>query len=321
MNTNPSAFDIVDLWEDRATLAVERWLSRQVGSGGRELEEASSERIDPDVAYDILVSWASSRRLLPELAEMVRNVVVRLDVVVANEGPALVHLALAVPSIEGWLAAARAWSEESQDPHVDDVTAARRARELLTDLDDAELVAWAAEQLVPGSATDLEAGLARCVELATELPELFAPAGAFVRALSESLDPALAGREPRLALTQVAIASAVLAADELLAELEGLAPDMSAEEVAYWRVEGGGGLHCVYCAQWTPVEGLAEVPGDPTCLGCAEHLFWVVVHDPDGDPQPGGRWYFPSEVDANSFASFLRRNAWGFVDVHAPHGR
>lgn len=226
----PSAADVVQDWADRAIGAVERWQMLN-GSG------SDSGHEDPELAelaYDLLAAWSGLARLDTDLVEGMDVVVTRIEKTVRENPHLLVALASVVPEPSGWMEEAADWVESCVDPALDPMEAAHTARCLLTDLDDAQLVAHALGRLSGESAEKLEEELTTCVAFAIRNADMFTPADVFVRRTAEAMDPDLEHADPELAQTQATFAHALIAIGELSGEPETV--PVSDAEAAAWHV-------------------------------------------------------------------------------------
>ena len=223
----PRVDDLIEIWVDRASAAVETWRAGRdrVGSEPpwefRELCEA---------AYDALASWSGLIRIRPDLRPLCDDTFAELRALIRKDREALVRAAERLPDPAGWMEEMREWEQEAESPGIDHVYASRRARELYCDLDDAELVAWALDRLLPGSGRRLAEELEPCLRRATDEAWRFYPASTYLRRVAESMDPGLADRDPDLALTQVKLLATLDAFDRALAE-EPANLALSAEEL------------------------------------------------------------------------------------------
>lgn len=152
-------------------------------------------------AYDLLALAAKLRRVRPELlAERGGGQdLARAEAAIGEKGRDLVRLALTIPNPEGWLEEARALAESYEDL-IDPVRRAELAENLLADLDDAELVAYAARRLGAGDA-ELDRELEACAQWVTEHADAFLAASVHVQAVGLALRPDLAEWDPALART------------------------------------------------------------------------------------------------------------------------
>ncbi|MFO0878136.1 MAG: hypothetical protein U0840_12370 [Gemmataceae bacterium] len=95
----------------------------------------------------------------------------------------LAERAASVPDPNGWLREASSLADAC-DEGVGDAELTDWAAELLADLDDADLIAWA---LGPGSNDALEEGLGRCHAWLADNPDRFFPAGVLVQGIGHAL--------------------------------------------------------------------------------------------------------------------------------------
>jgi hypothetical protein len=119
--------------------------------------------------------------------------------------------ALRIPNPEGWLAEAQALADACDDGLADEL--AEWAADLLYDLDDADLVAWAARTV--GLASPDEP-LQRCKEWLANNCDRFFPAGVLIQAIGQTLQPDL----PALDLDLMATADKFVLLLDALEEAE-----------------------------------------------------------------------------------------------------
>ena len=177
------------------SLLVDLWMERFL-EGGEEADYLTSAR-----AYDILALLGRLERCRPYLLEATsrqdayQRELSRLRARLVE----LTMLALGVPAPDGWLREAEALAAACDDGASDDHLA-DWAGELLGDLDDADLVAWAARAArCPNLA--LEEGLSRCTAWLAENPDRFFPAGVLVQGVGQVLRPDLLAEDADLAAT------------------------------------------------------------------------------------------------------------------------
>ncbi len=207
---------------------MECWLDR--------LEEVlASASPEPGAldSYDLLALWGRLQRVRPDLLAQAggERETVAVAETVARQGKDLARLALTVPNPAAWLEEARTLErayEEASDP----VARSTLAERLLADLDDADLVEYAARRQ---GMTDraLQEELRACGDWLEENAALFLCAGVHVQAVGMTLRHDLAERDYDLAQTALkyeVILDAAEAAEATLA-LEGL-PLLAHEAVA-----------------------------------------------------------------------------------------
>jgi len=162
-------------------LLVDLWLDRLI-----DLHQGYVSGEPAEDAYDLLAGWARLQRTLPDLLAATG----RLDEwhavasAIQQQGPELVKLALQLPNPAGWLDEARRY-QQALDLQEADLDLPAWAERLLTDLDDADLVAWTGQKLGQ-DITTLEA-LQDCGRWLEENAALFAPCGVYVQALGMTL--------------------------------------------------------------------------------------------------------------------------------------
>jgi hypothetical protein len=199
----PDPVLLVDLWLDRLLESLADLAESLPAAQG----PASGPAADPDEAYDIVALFGRLRRCAPEVVAATGRLPEwrRAAADVAGRLDDLLRGALLVPDPEGWLREAQALADDCDDD-ADEADLGEHAEQLLTDLDDADLVAWAAERqgLLPGALRD---GLARCATWLHDSPDRFFPAGVFVQGLGQTVradlpavDLALAGTADKLVL-------------------------------------------------------------------------------------------------------------------------
>ena len=182
-----------------------------------------------DEAFDLLALWAKLRRVRPELIEQLDGLdaLSQVDVLLAEQGTHLAGQALTVPHPQGWLEETQALQQafEEVGPAEDRSELAER---LLNDLDDAQLVLYAARRREIQD-LDLESDLDDCAQWLAEHAELFLPAAVQIQAVGMAMRPDLADFDYGLAVTALKyldiLRAAELAEEELaLAHVPQLAP-------------------------------------------------------------------------------------------------
>jgi len=196
----PRPEDVAELWADHAEMALTSWQDL-FAAYDDESEEGLEDRAE--AAYDLLAGWGALLRLRPDLLWVAPDDLLdRVEAAVRRDAEKLATAALRVPAPEGWLEEAREWGLQSDDLELPPEEAAASARELWIDLDDACLVAWAADELAPGAGSDaLADALLPCLEHVAAEPESFLPAEVFLRCGAAAMDPAAAARHGGLLLT------------------------------------------------------------------------------------------------------------------------
>jgi hypothetical protein len=136
--------------------------------------------------------------------------------------------ALGVPDPDGWLREAAALADACDDAAAD-AELGERAEQLLTDLDDADLVAWAARrcQMLPPA---LAEGLARCAEWLRHNPDRFFPAGVFIQGAAQTIRPDLPAFDLDLAGTADKFVLLLDALEEIQERMSPAAPPVTAPE-------------------------------------------------------------------------------------------
>lgn len=177
-----------------AEVLVDLWAARLFGL----LEEVDGAPTSTQ-AYEVIAGWARLLRCDPGTIEALgasarwESASGRVQANLAAWLPA----ALTVPEPEGWLreaaGLAEAWDDDAPAEEL-----AEWAEQLLCDLDDADLVAWAARREGRADAA-LEEGLAKCAGWLAENPDRFFAAGVFVQGVGRALRPELPGFDLGLA--------------------------------------------------------------------------------------------------------------------------
>jgi hypothetical protein len=192
--------------------------------------------------YDLLALWAWLERLRPEflVQQGAEAEAAAAAQAVREGGEELAREALTMPNPAAWLQEARDL-EAAYDEAADPVVRSTLAERLLTDLDDAELVAYAAERC---GLTDagLEQELTRCRAWLADHADLFLAASVHVQAVGQALRPELAELDYGLALTALKYEQLLNAAEAAEAALatERLSPlprQVVAEAVKRFRQE------------------------------------------------------------------------------------
>jgi len=160
------------------------------------LTEAPEEQ-----SYDLLASWAALMRVRPDLvdARNARNELAAAKEIISATPGRLAELALAFPNPSAWLAAAKQFAE-SLKGFVEAEQETCTACDLLTDLDEADLVAYAV-RAYGYPALELERQLGECNEWLAENATCFCAAGVLVQAVGQALSPDLAQIDPALGRT------------------------------------------------------------------------------------------------------------------------
>ncbi len=182
------------------------WLSQ--------LTDLLTSQLDTTVqAYDILALWAKLRRVRPELVRQLGGVenLAESEALVSELGKDLATHALMLPDAEAWLDEATALQSAYEDVALAE---ARNdlAERMLADLDDAQLVLYAARRLGVDD-PELDSDLARCSEWMTEHIELFLAASVTVQAVGMTFRPNLADFDYGLAVTALKYIDVLRAAE------------------------------------------------------------------------------------------------------------
>ena len=225
----PSAEDMAEHWVERSVAALERW--QALLSAGLTPEDE-----DPDLAeaaFDLLAVHSGLARLDRGLTAELGAIAKRLEAEIGKHSDSIVRLARVVPDPSAWLEDAADWSERSADPDNDPMEAARDARCLLSDLDDAQLVAHSIARLTGMPDEQLDDELATCTAFAVRNAIMFSAADVFVYRSADAMSRDLAMTDPELALTQVPFVHALRAIRDLSAEPQVI--PVSESEAATWR--------------------------------------------------------------------------------------
>lgn len=174
-----------------------------VDGAASRLQDALDHRLvegESHEAYDVLASWGKLRRVRPELLTQVKagDLMSRVERFIRQPGE-VVELALTVPNTEGWVEEAIGF-DASYEEDLPEAERVRWAGQLITDLDDAELVAAVAEELGHADA-ELKSDLDSCRSWLRKRPDLFYAAALGIQGIGQSLRPDLAVAEPRLVRT------------------------------------------------------------------------------------------------------------------------
>lgn len=175
---------LVDLWLDRLLVVAE-----------------PAEGLDPDRAYDRLALWGRLLRCRPELIRNAGGSAAWNEVHERTRGqlPDLATAASAVADPDGWLREAVSLADTCDDGALEG-DLAEWAEQLLTDLDDADLVVYASH-LAGLDCAALEQGLERCYTWLADNADRFFSCGVFVQALGQAMRPDLAVVDLDLAAT------------------------------------------------------------------------------------------------------------------------
>jgi hypothetical protein len=181
-----------------AALLVDLWLDRFIE------ESEGGDRIGPERAYELLAHFGRLMRCRPDLLEAAG----RCDVSshersrLRSRMGELARLALVVPEPAGWLRAATELANACDDGE-DESRTADLAADLLEDLDDADLVAWAARStgIADTVLASLEEGLTRCRLWLADNPDRFFTAGVLIQGIGQTLRHDLVAVDADLAAT------------------------------------------------------------------------------------------------------------------------
>ncbi len=201
---------------------VDSWLSQL-----QDLLDTGPETADE--AYDLLALWAKLRRVRPELIEQLsgREVSAQATAVLTARGTEWASRALTIPNPPRWLEGTQALEQAFEQVGTAEQRS-RLAECLLTDLDDATLVLYAARWLGVED-RDLESDLTPCLDWLAANAELFLPAAVHIQAVGMALRPDLSEFDYGLAVTALKYLDMLCvmeaAEDELaLAHVPQLAP-------------------------------------------------------------------------------------------------
>jgi hypothetical protein len=153
------------------------------------LDDYSRHPDNPDIAWDLIALWAFSKRMDPKGCSENEE----LNSILTNRGKELIEYALDLPDPSSWLKSCEVILDEPEQNRSYLVG-------WLRELDEAELIAWAARELeVPDG--DLEEDLSACEAWLTKNASAWLGAASYIRAVGESLRPDLPEHNPELALT------------------------------------------------------------------------------------------------------------------------
>ncbi|MFO0881805.1 MAG: hypothetical protein U0840_31295 [Gemmataceae bacterium] len=175
------------------SLRVEHWLHAY-----RDL--AGTAHLTPDEAYTLIATQGRLLRCRPELLAQVDAAGCWNEQAAwTHRWPELLTLAGTLPEPASWLQEAGKLAEAC-DQGGDEEQLAAWAERLLSDLDDADLVAWStrqhgSQQLV------LEHGLTQCLTWVVYHSDRFFPATVFIQEMGQTIRPDLAGLSLELAST------------------------------------------------------------------------------------------------------------------------
>jgi hypothetical protein len=219
----PTGVLVVEDWHDRARSAVDLW--RKLLSAG-----ADDEAVQLECAWDLLACRGGLERLSCAVGDGLTTRRLRMEVlgICAHSSDELLAMARDFPDPAAWIEAARAWSEECDDPAIPEEEAAQAGRELLSELDDAQLVAWSLDQLRDGAGAALDDALLPCATFATGDPAMFFRSAPYLLEAEASFDLELAAREPELDVTTLKFGS-------ILDALASVVPAVSGEVVPLLR--------------------------------------------------------------------------------------
>ena len=230
-NQNPLSFEdpatpgpelIVDLLLDKIYIVLETWKSN-----GEEISP------DPLMAYDVLACYGGIERLSPDIiSKGDAPLVDRLRQIVSQHGETLVELALKVPNAAAWLLEADNFSILCEDGEILEYhERSRLARELLSDLDDADLVLYSAEKLGLGD-EELDLELNECGSWVADNAFYLLPATFFAQTILKTFRDDLEDQDPDLALTKYKFVNVADVEEMAMAELESVAEPLFNPEVA-----------------------------------------------------------------------------------------
>jgi hypothetical protein len=174
-------------------LLVDHWLDDFRDLSGRSI-------LTPDEAYTLIATQGRLLRCRPELlAQADSTGSWNVQSTWASRWPELLTLAGTVPTPTSWLQEAGKLAEAC-DEGCDEESLATWAERLLTELDDADLVAWSTRH--HGSPPRVqEHGLAQCLTWVVDNSDRFFPAAVFIQEMGQTIRPDLAGLDLDLAST------------------------------------------------------------------------------------------------------------------------
>lgn len=267
--------DATELYEARAQEALERWDA---------LPPVERDTVDAvEVAWDLLSCWGALRRIRPALRDQrpAFGITTALASVMKREGHVLAKLVLDnLPSVAAWLESAQAYADDADDPVAEEGVRSRAARELLSDLDDATVVAAVLEALGLDPPSEWSDSLTDAIARVNEDPGVWFPAWMWIAECRASFDPDLAEADPALALTQ----------DNFLGVLDGL------EEVIAWEPRRPADEGCeVDTRKYTgrePIRNVVVLPIRQPPIHSERHAYEMVLAamtrtfvDPTADSQ------------------------------------
>lgn len=175
-------------------LLVDCWSSRL-----QELLRAGVETANE--AYDLLALWAKLRRTRRDLTAqlLTDEELAQVDALLADKGQRFAREALAILNPRAWLEEAEGLAAAFDEPGPLE-SRSTLAEQLLTDLDDAELVLHASRRFAAVD-PELEADLLACQRWLTEHVGLFLAASVHVQAVGMAIRPDLAEFDYGLAAT------------------------------------------------------------------------------------------------------------------------
>lgn len=194
---------VVERWADQLQSLVQQWPADP----------------DPLSCYDLSASLGRLQRTRPALLRDAdaSNDLADAATILAQNSQLIIQRALEVPNVAGWMEDV-ARLEASYVELIDPIERNLLAEQLLMDLDDAELVAYAAWR--HGIAdTQLDEDLEKCRTLIWRQAHLFLPASVFVQAVGMTVRPELLDEDYELAATTLKFTAILDAAEEAEAAL------------------------------------------------------------------------------------------------------
>ncbi len=216
------ANDLVELAVDAAYDAGEIW----------------KQTHDPEAAYDLLAGWMKINRIKSEwLQQIDRDEDIRnISMLVQADAAELCCAAQSIPDPQSWLSNMRYQAEQYLigAPEMRELPdAAMTFRIALTELDDAELVVAAMNNLGFPPDQSLDSDLSECLEWMAENADVFLSAAAFIQCSFMIFRTEQDGLDPESALTIRKFQMLLIEMVEMVSELEQAEPmPVSAEQIA-----------------------------------------------------------------------------------------
>jgi|GEM_PF-1988221 len=153
------------------------------------LREAQPD-LAADDAVDILAAWAHLQRFVPE--HVPRDVRESISTIVDQDGALMAGLIGEALDPSGWLEAAEALENATDETFCDVPAISSAALELFCQLDTADLAIWAAERLGQGDkVSELREEIGRCWGCFLMMSGIFAPAAGYAKAMLHAHRPDL----------------------------------------------------------------------------------------------------------------------------------